>query len=155
MKLRTSLLVVLAGLSTPVLAASTVDVTLDDMAGSTMPTDNGLGMGGDPKTAPMTVTATPGAVPAGSVTFDVKNASSDVVHEMLVVKVADTTTTLPYDEAAMKLDEAKLGSLGEVSELDPGKSGNVTLDLAPGTYALLCNQPGHYAAGMWTLLTVN
>ena len=44
--------------------------------------------------------------------------------------------------------------LGEVSELDPGKSGTLTLKLDPGTYMLFCNIPGHYMAGMWTTVTV-
>jgi len=43
---------------------------------------------------------------------------------------------------------------GEVPELDPGKSGTLSVSLQPGTYLLLCNQPGHYEAGMWTVFTV-
>ena len=34
--------------------------------------------------------------------------------------------------------------LGEVSELDPGKSGTLTLTIKPGKYLLVCNVPGHY-----------
>ncbi|MEV6160217.1 plastocyanin/azurin family copper-binding protein [Nonomuraea sp. NPDC052129] len=30
----------------------------------------------------------------------------------------------------------------------PGSAGWVTLTLHPGRYELLCNFPGHYAAGM-------
>ena len=30
----------------------------------------------------------------------------------------------------------------------------MTLTLAPGRYELICNLPGHYAAGMFTELTV-
>jgi uncharacterized cupredoxin-like copper-binding protein len=44
--------------------------------------------------------------------------------------------------------------MGEVSELDPGKSGSLTLTLDAGTYMLFCNLPGHYMAGMWTFVTV-
>jgi len=44
--------------------------------------------------------------------------------------------------------------LGEVSELDPGASGELGIDLAKGSYILYCNVPGHYMAGMWTILTV-
>ena len=36
----------------------------------------------------------------------------------------------------------------------PGASSWVTLTLAPGRYELVCNFPGHYAAGMYTQLTV-
>ena len=37
----------------------------------------------------------------------------------------------------------------------PGSSGWVTLTLAPGHYELVCNLPGHYAAGMHTELTAS
>ena len=30
----------------------------------------------------------------------------------------------------------------------------VTFDMQPGTYLLICNVPGHFAAGMVTPLTV-
>jgi uncharacterized cupredoxin-like copper-binding protein len=46
------------------------------------------------------------------------------------------------------------GHLGEVSELDPHKTGALTVDLAPGTYVLYCNIPGHFDGGMWTTVTV-
>jgi uncharacterized cupredoxin-like copper-binding protein len=45
-------------------------------------------------------------------------------------------------------------SLGEISELKPGARGKLTLNLKAGTYLLLCNQPGHYKAGMSTKLVV-
>jgi uncharacterized cupredoxin-like copper-binding protein len=37
----------------------------------------------------------------------------------------------------------------------PGASGWVTVTLPPGRYELVCNLPGHYAAGMYTQLTVD
>ena len=62
---------------------------------------------------------------------------------------------LPYIAAESEVDEDGIGDLGEVSELEPGKSGSLTLNLRPGKYVLFCNVPGHYMGGMWTLLTVN
>jgi uncharacterized cupredoxin-like copper-binding protein len=47
------------------------------------------------------------------------------------------------------VDEDKAGDKGEVSELNPGQSGSLTVTLAPGKYVLVCNVPGHYGAGMW------
>ena len=44
--------------------------------------------------------------------------------------------------------------VAEVSDLPPGKSGSLNIRLTPGTYLLICNQPNHYKAGMWTKLTV-
>lgn len=59
-----------------------------------------------------------------------------------------------YDKSVLRLNEDALGSLGEVADIEGGQSGEVTLDLAPGTYLLLCNLPVHFQAGMWTKLTV-
>jgi uncharacterized cupredoxin-like copper-binding protein len=68
--------------------------------------------------------------------------------------------TRPIDGDA-KIDEG--GSLGEASNtcgegagqgILPGASGWVTVTLEPGRYELICNLPGHYAAGMYTQLTV-
>ena len=96
------------------------------------------------------------SVPAGNVTFNVTNASKDMVHEMIVVAIpADAVgKPLPYDAAQHEVNEDQIKSMGEVSELDPGKSGKLTVALQPGTYLLLCNQPGHYEAGMWAVFTV-
>jgi uncharacterized cupredoxin-like copper-binding protein len=73
---------------------------------------------------------------------------------MIVAPIKDETTLLPYIDAENRVDEEKSGDLGEVSELDPGKGGSLTLDMKPGKYVLYCNVPGHYAMGMWTVLTV-
>ncbi|MEQ1770773.1 MAG: sulfocyanin-like copper-binding protein [Devosia sp.] len=154
--IRTATVFVFGGLLVgQALAAEIVTVTLTDKPGVDMANNDGIAMGGDHKTASMLVAAAPATLAAGSVTFKVHNTSQGLVHEMLVVKLTDTTTPLLYDQATAMLSEDGLGSLGEVPELEPGKSGSLTLDLTSGTYALLCNQPGHYAAGMWTLLTVN
>lgn len=93
-------------------------------------------------------------VPAGEVTFAVVNDSAGVVHEMLVAPVTVDGQQLPYDADNYRVDEEAAGDLGEVSELDPGASGSLTLTLAPGTYILYCNVAGHYVLGMWTLITV-
>jgi uncharacterized cupredoxin-like copper-binding protein len=88
--------------------------------------------------------------PAGLVTFKVTNTSKDTIHEMIVMYLADPTKPLPYVDNDNKVDEDKAGDKGEVSELDPGKSGSLSVALKPGKYLLICNVPGHYAAGMWT-----
>ncbi len=92
-------------------------------------------------------------VPAGNVTFKATNIDV-VTHEMLVIPVADANMELPYDRTIARLSEDALISLGEVPEIEGRTNGEVTLDLAPGTYILLCNLVGHYQAGMHTVLTV-
>ena len=151
-------LVRLAALAMPVLmissavfaAPTVVNVTLSNQTITTdLPTDLGMAMpGADMSKAVMSVVAEPKTVPAGEVSFVATNKSPDFVHEMILIKVTDPTKPLPFVAADLKIDEDAAGHLGEVSELDPGKSGTLTIKLDPGTYMLLCNVAGHYMAGM-------
>jgi uncharacterized cupredoxin-like copper-binding protein len=141
----------------PAFADATVKVELWDKGGEMdMSKNMGLGMGmkGDMGMAIMGIKTDVATVPAGKVTFEVTNMSKEVLHEMLVAPVADENVILPFVENENRADEEKSGDLGEVSELDPGKSGALTLDLKPGIYILFCNVPGHYMAGMWTTIKV-
>ena len=146
----------LIALAAPLSAdAATIKVTLTDKGTSVeMVKGLGLGMGGDMSKATMAIVAKPNKVKAGKVTFEVVNASKDTIHEMLVALIADVAKPLAYLTNEERVDEEKSGDLGEVSELDPGKTGALTLDLKPGTYLLFCNVPGHYMTGMWTTITV-
>ncbi len=38
--------------------------------------------------------------------------------------------------------------------ISPGSTGWTTVDLKPGRYELACDQPWHYAAGMFDVLRV-
>jgi uncharacterized cupredoxin-like copper-binding protein len=144
------------GLALPAAAKSIVNVTLNNQPlTSDLPTNLGMAMAGaDMSKAMMKVFAVPNTVPAGEVTFTATNRSTDTIHEMILVKVNDPKRPLPYVVTDSKVDEDAAGHLGEVSELDPGKSGSLTMKLDPGTYLLLCNVPGHYMAGMWTTVSV-
>ena len=95
------------------------------------------------------------SVKAGPVTFQVTNESKSLVHEMLVIPTSLEASALPYDAKKDVFIESKVESLGEVEELQPGTSGQLTLELKAGLYLLACNQPGHLHAGMWTKFTVN
>jgi uncharacterized cupredoxin-like copper-binding protein len=111
-------------------------------------------MGADMTMVTMGITLDQTTVAAGEVTFEAQNVSKDIIHEMILAPVADQTKALPYLVDENRVDEELAGHLGEVSELDPGKSGALTVTLKPGSYILFCNIPGHYAMGMWTVLTV-
>lgn len=93
-------------------------------------------------------------VKAGPVTFMVSNDSKTLVHEMIVVSVADPKTPLPYDGKNDRVIESKIKDLGEASDLPAGEKKTLVLTLKPGNYILLCNQPSHYKAGMRANLTV-
>jgi uncharacterized cupredoxin-like copper-binding protein len=134
-------------------AATIVNVELwDSGAAATMMT--GLAYTGagavDTSKATMGIKVSQASAPQGVVTFKVTNSSKDTVHEMIVVYLKDPATPPPYSAGDQRIDEDKAGYKGEVSELEPGKSGSKTLALKPGKYLLVCNIAGHYAAGMWT-----
>jgi uncharacterized cupredoxin-like copper-binding protein len=93
-------------------------------------------------------------VKAGVVKFDVTNWSRNIVHEMLIVAV-DPDTSLPYDYNRALVNEEQVKVLGGTSELRPNASQMLEVTLAPGSYLLICNVPGHYAAGMATPLRVS
>lgn len=141
-------------------AGSVVKVTLWDKGDNPMKMaadakSMGMGeMGADMSTAMMGVKLSMDSVAAGEVTFEVENTSKLMEHEMVVTLVKDTKTPLPLKKGNNQVDEKAAGSLGEVSELKPGKTGTLKVKLTPGSYILYCNVPGHYKRGMWSILTV-
>jgi uncharacterized cupredoxin-like copper-binding protein len=154
-------ILLLTAFTAPALADATVNVSLWDKGGMMdMGKNMMMGMGmkehmaGHMKMAMMGIDIDVKSVPAGKVTFNVTNASKEILHEMLVSPIKDENTQLPFIDNENRVDEEASGDLGEVSELEPGKSGALTLDLKPGLYILFCNVPGHYTWGMWTTLKV-
>ena len=134
----------------PRLPGSTVEVALSDRGNSMM------GRG------PMMVTmrANPGSAAAGQISFVVRNRGG-LVHELVILPLpADGPGTRPVG-ADGKIDESQ--SLGEASRscaagpgdgIAPGSTGWVTVTLKPGRYELVCDEPWHYAAGMFDVLTI-
>ena len=114
----------------------------------------GGGMMGGGMMGGMSLRANVSSVKAGKVTFEVSNLSRSILHEMIVVAVESANTPMPYDYDNGQIPEKQVKMLGETEEMEPNAEKTITLDLKPGTYLLICNVPGHYAAGMWTSLTV-
>jgi uncharacterized cupredoxin-like copper-binding protein len=102
----------------------------------------------------MSIQADRDTVKAGPVHFDVTNWSQGMQHELLVITVDTPVALLPYDYAQARVVEDQVRVLGETEELQPNGSGRLDLTLSPGTYLLICNIPGHYAAGMAIPLSV-
>ncbi len=91
-------------------------------------------------------------VPAGKVTFVVKNAGT-VTHELVVIKTDLAADKLPADpDEAGRVSED--GSKGESGDLDKGASNTFSLNLDAGHYVLICNEVGHYAMGMRVAIKV-
>ena len=106
------------------------------------------------------VAAEPASVAAGSVTFDVTNEGPDDVHEFVVIATDVAPTELPTD-ADGAVEEAGEGMevVDEIEDIPVGETQSLTVDLAAGNYALICNilqeEPdgtleAHYAVGMRT-----
>lgn len=94
--------------------------------------------------------------PAGAIEFVVYNKGQEP-HEMEIVK-----TDLPLDKLPLKeggrLDTKKAGQkIAEIEadELGSGATKTLRTNLTPGTYLIECNLPGHFKAGMKTVLTVS
>jgi len=156
--LPTAALVIGVAMASPSQAAGTVvNVSLWDKGAQTaMVTDLGFPAAGkDMSKVTMGIAVSTDTVKAGETTFEVLTSSQDAIHEMIVTRLRDLTMLFPYNSSESRVDEDKMvGVLGEVSELEPGKTGALRLDLKPGKYLLFCNIPGHFTSGMWTIFTV-
>ncbi len=147
--------IALASFAQPAFAQATLHVFLWDAGPDVdMAIDHGMGDSGDPLTASMGMAISASTLPAGKVTFDVTNSSIDTMHEMVISKLSAPDAILPYNADISRVDESAIGNAGEVEDLDYGLNGKLSVILDAGTYALYCNIPGHYAAGMWTKITV-
>jgi plastocyanin len=69
-------------------------------------------------------------IKAGSITFNVKNVG-----------------TLPHNLSIKELNKT-------TPDIDAGKTATLTVDLAPGTYTVICAVPGHEQLGMHVTITV-
>ncbi|HBF29098.1 plastocyanin/azurin family copper-binding protein [Rhizobium sp.] len=96
----------------------------------------------------------PATVKAGNAVFHVHNDAMTENHEMIVVKLDKPDAAIPLDIKKHRIDEKKLKSLGEVSDLKPGADGMLKANLKAGTYLVFCNIKGHYEAGMQSKLVV-
>lgn len=85
------------------------------------------------------------SVRAGKVTFVARNVGR-VPHELMVERMPmKFVSPMHPNEGAAQ---------GMIDDMDPGRSGHMTMRLRPGTYMLFCNAPGHYAAGQHIPFTV-
>ena len=89
-------------------------------------------------------------VRAGTVKLTATN-SGKTAHELVVLRTDKPAARLAKP-GARRAPEA--GNVGEVGDLAAAKRGTTVLRLKPGHYVLICNLPGHWAAGMRADLTV-
>ena len=104
--------------------------------------------------------ASPRTVPTGSVSVSV-SATGNLVHELVVLPFpgvgpgARPTGADGTIDGSESPDEASRSCAADVGDGNaPGSTGWTTVHLAAGRYELDCDQPRHYAAGMFDVLTV-
>ena len=138
------------GCTAPSLPGTTVAVEVGDRGA--------MGMGRAPMRA--VLVASPTSVPAGEVSFVVANTGA-LVHELVVLPLPaggpgtrPTGTDGTIDESQSRGEASRSCGAGTGAGIDPGSTGWTTVTLTPGRYELVCNQPWHYAAGMFDVLTV-
>jgi len=115
-----------------------------------------------PASTDVAVTLTDYKIGLASTTISPTNAalqitnSGAIAHELLVFSSALAPADFPK-QADGSIDEEGAGitKISDGDNLDPGARQTRTIDLTkPGTYVFVCNLPGHYAAGMYTTVTV-
>lgn len=137
-------------------AASTPSVASTSTAAAAATTPAAAATAGKGATVTSTLTeykiaTAPMSVPAGRVTFDVRNAGA-IKHQFTVVRTDKSAATVlsksnPNDDIA--------GARGEIAAIAPGASKTLVIKhLKPGHYAFVCALPGHYQSGMHEDFTV-
>ena len=88
------------------------------------------------------------ALKSGKVRFDVTNTGK-MAHEFVVIDTSKRASKLGKGRRV-----PERGNVGETGNLKPGQSKTLVLNLRKGHYAVICNDPGHYMAGMHKDMTV-
>lgn len=101
-------------------------------------------------------------IAAGSITIRATNNGPDDEHELVIIRSDLSPNALPTaDDGSVPEDEVDF--VDEVEGLAVGESNEITVDLGPGKYVLICNivqeEPdgtieAHYERGMRAGLTV-
>lgn len=108
----------------------------------------------DQKGKAMTITLSQATAKAGAVSFQVTNASKDLVHEFLIAPWNGAIDSLPYDAKEQAVKEDKVRDLQGVEDMPAGSKATILLNLPAGKYVVFCNQIGHYKMGMVAAFTV-
>ncbi len=97
------------------------------------------------------------SVSTGTVTFRITNEGPEDEHEFVVFRTDLDAGDLPTDDRGVVNEDGEgLELVDEVEELAVGSSDELTVDLEPGHYVLVCNiwsedeSEAHYRMGMRT-----
>lgn len=104
----------------------------------------------------------PSTIPAGEKLWRIENTGQQW-HEVAIAPVKPGTTIVDVKAMLAKGESAGLQQLPLLMPMDGGKVVWMTIDLQPGTYAIICNLPDlknmnnmhpHYELGMIQVITV-
>jgi uncharacterized cupredoxin-like copper-binding protein len=99
--------------------------------------------------------AVPSTIKAGTVNLEAANFGT-IQHELLVFKSDLPPSAFPVDKNGNIIEDGPgITLVSDGDNIDPGKTQTRTVDLTqPGTYLFVCNIPGHFKAGMFSVVTV-
>jgi uncharacterized cupredoxin-like copper-binding protein len=99
--------------------------------------------------------AVPTTIKAGTVNLEAANFGT-IQHELLVFKSDLAPSAYPVDKNGNIVEDGPgINLVSDGDNLDPGTTQARTVDLTqPGTYLFVCNIPGHFKAGMFSVVTV-
>lgn len=112
--------------------------------------------------AEFSMTPAPATVSAGTATFTIVNDGT-IEHEVVVMRTDKDSGALPTTATGAAVETGVVAPLAKKgaepghhgTHVHVGKRTKTTIRLPQGRYALVCNLPGHYAAGMHANLVVN
>ena len=97
------------------------------------------------------------SLPAGDITFNIKNLSQEHDHELVIIRTDLAPEELPT-ESDRSVDQGAGGVdvVGKIREIGPGEDSSGTFTLKAGRYVLICNlvdehdgqTVSHYQEGM-------
>ena len=87
---------------------------------------------------------------------DPRSDFGTIQHELLIFKSDLPPSAYPVDSNGHIIENGPgINLVNDGDNIDPGKTQTRTGDLTqPGTYLFVCNIPGHFKAGMFTVVTV-
>jgi uncharacterized cupredoxin-like copper-binding protein len=97
----------------------------------------------------------PSTIKASIVTLGITNRGV-AQHELLVFKSDLAPSAYPLDSSGdIQEDASQVNLVSDGENIDSGGSQSRTVDLStPGTYLFVCNIPGHFHQGMYSVVTV-
>jgi uncharacterized cupredoxin-like copper-binding protein len=91
------------------------------------------------------------SVPSGAVDFTIQNQGPSA-HEFVIVQTDLAPDALPVKDG--EVEEDQLTIVDEAEDIAPNTSADLSTNLDPGSYVIMCNVTGHYQQGMHVALTV-